>query len=342
MRQRSRSSLLRLALASVGAFLLLPSTAHATPITDYEFATPVFGLKSIPGGGLAVADAGAGVVKLTGGAGSLFAELPGVTDVAPVGRFKMHAVTGGPESILYWINNGNVTQRADLAAFEAAVNPDGDVVESNAFGVARLPHFRVLVSDAAGNSLLTVDRHGSIDWVATLPTVPVPTANAKRLAGCPAGPPDICDLPAQLPAHAVATSVALGPDGAWYVSELKGFPAPRNHSRIWRIEPGTRHAHCGSSPRCQVIASGFTSIVDINFDRNGNLYVVEIDENSWLSLEGVGTPAGGTVNKCSAWTWDCHAIAQHLPIPIAVAPKFGNVFVAINALIPGEATVIRL
>jgi hypothetical protein len=335
--------LVRLIVATVGLVLLLPGGAQAVPITDYPFVTPVFGMAAVPGDGLAVADAGAGVVKLQGGVGSLFAELPGVSDVAPVGRRKMHAITGAPDRRLYWLAGGHVRERADLGAFEAAVNPDGGAIDSNPFGVARLPGFRVLVSDAGGNVVLLVNRHGDIDWVATLPVELVPTANAKRLAGCPAGPPDVCGLPARIPAQPVATSVAVGPDGAWYVSELKGFPGPRHHSRIWRVEPGSRHVRCGSSPKCRVVANGFTSIVDLSFDRHGHAYVVEIDENSFLVFEGTdfGPPAGGTVNRCDAWTWDCHAIARNLPIPTAAAVQRGNVFVAINSLVPGEATVIR-
>ncbi|MGZ8579620.1 MAG: ScyD/ScyE family protein [Actinomycetota bacterium] len=343
MRHRSRFTPLRLALVTVAAFLLLPGTAQAHPITDYAFTGPNFGMAPVPGDGLAVADAGAGVVKLQGGVGSLFAALPGVSDVAPVSRHRMHAITGAPDAMLYWLDHGHVTARANLGAFEAAVNPDGGEVDSNPFGVARLRHFRALVADAGGNSVLVVGKHGWIDWVATLPEEIVPTANAKRLAGCPAGPVDICGLPAQIPAQPVATSVAVGPDGAYYVSELKGFPGPRNHSRIWRIEPGARHVHCGSSPKCTVVARGFTSIVDLSFDRHGNAYVVEIDENSFMVFEGpFGPPAGGTVNRCDGWTWHCTAIATNLPIPTAAAVQHGQVFVAINSLIPGEATVIRL
>src|SRR5262249_55432855 len=153
-----------------------------------------------------------------------------------------------------------------------------------------------------------VDRDGSVDWVATLPTQLVSTANLKNLAGCPAAPPELqfaCALPEQMPAEAVATSVAIGPDGADHIGELKGFPAPPGASRVWRIEPGTRHAACGTSPACRVVAGGFTSIVDLSFAPDGSLYVVEIDEASWAAVEfGVPSP-GGTVNRCSVTQGTC-------------------------------------
>jgi hypothetical protein len=142
-----------------------------------------------------------------------------------------------------------------LLAFEAANNPDGRFVESNPFDVAVLNGGKALVADAAGNDLLIVDNEGNVDWVATLPNELTSTDNVKNLIGCPAPPdfvpPDllfICELPGMIPTEPVATSVAIGPDGAYYVGELKGFPAPVGVSKVWRIEPGTRHAECGTSP----------------------------------------------------------------------------------------------
>lgn len=94
--------------------------------------------------------------------------------------------------------------------------------------------------DAGGNTLLKVDRHGRVKLVAVFPEELVSTENVKGIAGCPAGPPDICGLPEMIPAQPTPTSVAIGPDGAYYVSELKGFPAPLGESRVWRIAPNAR------------------------------------------------------------------------------------------------------
>ena len=323
--------------------LLVPGSASARSVANYEFATPVFGLSTVPGSSaLVVADAGAGVVRLQGGTGQLIAPLPGVTDVAPLGPRKMHAVTGAPASALYWIVDGSVRKRADIAAFEARVNPDrGPTIESNAFDVAPLPHFHVLVADAAGNSLLMVGPRGRISWVATFPPELVPTANAKRLAGCPDGPPDICGLPAEIPAEAVSTSVAVGPDGAYYVGELKGFPAPRGYSRIWRIEPGSHQVRCGSSPSCRVVFDGFTSIIDLSFGEHGTLYVTEFDEASWLAVEE-GAGDGGTINACNVWTRQCSIVRGGLSMPTATATRNGLLWATVDALVPGAARVVRI
>jgi hypothetical protein len=288
-------------------------------------------------------------VELRQGQGSLVAALPGVSDIAPIGRGDMYAVTGGgpgpTNGKLYRVSRGHAVQIADLAAYEATVNPVPPEINPNPFDVAALTGGKALVADAGGNDLLIVDQRGNIDWVATLPDQIVSTANAKHLAGCPTPPAEfafVCGLPDMMPAQPVATSIAIGPDGAYYMGELTGFPGPIGVSRIWRIEPGTLHAQCGSSPACSVVKSGFTSIVDLNFGPDGTLYVTEIDEASFLAVE-LGAPTGGTVNACNTTNWTCTEVATGLTIPTATATdKDGNLYATVAALIPGAAQVIQL
>ncbi len=327
--------------------VLAPS---ASAVPAYDFATPVFGLAA-RGDVLLVADAGAGVVRLNADEGKLVVDLPGVTDVAPLSNGRMWAVTSANHNRkLYRIANKTPKVIANLGAFERKVNPDEGAVDSNPFDLANLGGGQVLVADAAANALLIANGDGEVDWVATLPDEVVSTDNAKDLAGCPDPPPDladICDLPAEIPAQAVTTSVAVGPDGAYYLTELKGFPAPLGQSRIWRIEPDARHVHCDAaavnSP-CSVVADGFTSIVDLSFGPDGTAHVVEIDEASWAAVEIVpAAMVGGTVNACDSTTWSCTEEATDLQIPIAVAlNESGVAFVAVSALVPGEAEVIEL
>lgn len=351
-RKQSMASVLAAGLAVAWAFV--PTLAHESHTSSYSFATPVFGIDTAFDGSLLVADAGAGIVRLRHNGGTLIAELPTVTDVAQT-WFGLFAVTGGTTDPsqetpirrkLFKVVNGKVMELADLAAFEAAVNPDGGIIESNPFDVAALWNGSALVADAAANALLIVDHAGNVDWVATLPTELVSTENIKQLLGCPAGPPDICNLPSMIPAEAVATSIAVGPDGAYYVGELKGFPAPTGASRIWRVKPHARHAQCGSSPDCTVIADGFTSIVDLSFGRDGTLHVVELDEASWFAVESQA-PAGGTVSACKRQrgmvTWACDVEATGLLMPMAATVDFrGRVQVVTKALVPGSAEVITL
>jgi hypothetical protein len=346
--RRGRFRLLAVSALLVG-LLVIPEAAQAADVTGYEFATPLFGLDTAPNGDLLVADAGAGIVGLKDGKGKLIVELPGVTDMSPIGRGSMWAVTGGGEGDLafkvFLARRGRARPIADLLAFEEEFNPDGGVIESNPFDVATLSGRNALVADAAGNDLLIVDRKGNVDWVATFPQELVSTDDIKELVGCPNPPPEfeeICDLPPMMPADSVPTSVTIGPDGAYYVGELKGFPAPRNESRVWRIERGARHAECGTSPACSVVADGFTSIIDLSSGRDGTVYVTEFDEASWFAVE-IGRPEGGTVNACNPKSWSCEELATGLLMSVATTEgKRGKVYTAIKVLIPGEAEVIRI
>ena len=74
--------------------------------------------------------------------------------------------------------------------------------------------------------------------------------------------------------NAVPTTVVRGPDGAYYVGQLTGFPFPVGGARVFRVVPGERP---------EVYARGFTNIIDIAFGRDGSLYVLEIAHNSLLA-----------------------------------------------------------
>jgi hypothetical protein len=161
---------------------------------------------------------------------------------------------GGPEgdtppggATLFKLRPGKSAQVvANIAAYQAH-DPDPYDLEnapadSNPFGVAALRDSTVLVSDAAGNDLLRVWPNGHIRTVARIKprVVTVPS-------GLPATDPEGNPLPpagTPLPAEGVATSVAVGSDGYYYLGELRGFPATPGTSEIWRIKPGSVGAVC--------------------------------------------------------------------------------------------------
>jgi hypothetical protein len=194
-----------------------------------------------------------------------------------------------------------------------------------------------------------VDEEGRVKVLATFPTRLASTANIKSLFGCPAGPPDICSpppvgLPDQIPAQATPTSVAIGPDGYYYVGELRGFPGPTNESSIWRVAPWANAAECGVSPQCvKVFDGGFTSIIDLAVGRDGKLYVAELDEASWAAVEITQTPTGGTINACRIRSGTCREVATDIPVLTSITfGKHGSLWATRNALTPGGAEIFRV
>ena len=145
------------------------------------------------------------------------------------------------------------TGTVDLGMFEAVHNPAGGPVDSDPWHVASMPNGAFLVTDSGGNSLLRVDAGGTVSLVASF---------ASRALGGP------------FPTEPVPTGVAVGPDGAIYVSELTGFPFIPGAARIYRIAPG-------GTPT--VFATGFTMLSDLAFAADGTLYALEYDSNGLLA-----------------------------------------------------------
>jgi hypothetical protein len=141
----------------------------------------------------------------------------------------------------------------DIAAYEASANPGGDVVESNPYGLL-VEGGRLLVTDAGGNDLLRVGHHDSISTVAVFPS------RAQGRA-----------------TDSVPTAVTRGPDKAYYVSELTGVPFSVGAANVYRVVPG-------QAP--QVYLSGFTALIDLQFARDGSLYVLEHATGAGLSGPG--------------------------------------------------------
>lgn len=301
----------------LGLVLVSPS-AQADP---GFYGTPLFGIAA-SGDRLLVADSARGIVDADTGA--LVAALPAVTDVAPSARGGLWATTGGFAGPwkLWHVSGSTVTEVADLGAFERRHNPHPALVESNPQSVADLGGGRAVVADAAGNSVLLVREHN--------PRADV-SSNVKVVA----------TLPDDGSLESVPTSVTVGPDGAYYVGELRGFPGPVGESRIWRIEPNARNARCGESPKCRVVVDGLTSIMDLAFGPDGRLYAAQLDDNGWFAME-IGLGAGGSVHACTLATGACSEVVSDIFMLTAIAFRGGELWGATNALIPGLADVVEL
>jgi len=214
---------------------------------------------------------------------------------------------------------GPVHVAADMFAFEASNNPDGDVVDTNPYGVLARPGDRSVVADAGGNDLLRVGPNG----VSVLAVFPPQMVDAPPFLGLPPG--------AQIPAQSVPTSLAQGPDGAFYVGELTGFPFAKGRARVWRVVPGQAPA---------VFATGFTNIIDVTFGPNGGMYVLELVKNGLLQA---GTDPSGALTRIGRDGSRTEVASEGLVFPggVAVADN-GSVYVTNFSASPGQGQVVRI
>ena len=238
---------------------------------------------------------------------------------------------------------GRITLSVDIAGYQQA-DPDPDdqeglPEESNPFGLALLRGGGVLLADSANNDLLRIDQRKRISTVARFKTELVPWPDGLPFPGPPPGTP--------VPAESVPTAVAVGPDGAWYVSELKGFPFTKGASRIWRIEPGATNATCDpANPNtgpCTTYATGFTSVIDLAFGRDGTMYVLEIVKEGLLAVEVFGAPPIGALWAVKGGT-KTELATGTLMAPGGVAPSYdGTLNVTTGTVFgPGAGAVVRV
>ena len=206
--------------------------------------------------------------------------------------------------------SGNGRALADLGGYEVSANPDGAQIDSNPYGLLALPGHR-MVTDAGGNSLLDVAANGDVSTVATFARVP--------------GPFGLRD--------AVPTDVVLGPDGAYYVSTLTGFPFAAGTAIVYRVVPG-------QAPTAY--AWNLTALTDLAFDADGSLYVLQHASG----IPGVPFPfAGpGSVRKVPPGGGASSTlVAGGLPRATGlIVGDGGALYVSVNGASAGNGAVLRI
>lgn len=154
-----------------------------------------------------------------------------------------------------------VREVADIGDYERTANPDKGPVDTNPNSLVSGRREHVVV-DAGGNSLLHVDRDGDVSTIFVFPKEAAVDSPMGRVS------PD-----------AVPTTVVKGPDDAYYVSQLTGFPFVKGTATVWRFERG-------EDP--EVFADGFTNVIDLAFTDDGDLLVLEIATNGLASRDPKG------------------------------------------------------
>jgi len=196
--------------------------------------------------------------------------------------------------------SSTVKRVADIAAYEKAYNPDGGEVDSNPQSV--VPGSGGLgVTDAGGNTLLGVSATGAITTLAVFPD-----RNGFQ---------------------AVPTGVAYY-RGAYYVSQLTGFPFPKNAARIFRVVPGHQP---------EIVAQGLTNLIDVAVGADGTIYALEIAHDGLLS-QG---PPSGTLLKIRPGQSPL-TLASGLVFPGGLALHEGYAYISDCGVCAGGGSVVRV
>jgi hypothetical protein len=237
------------------------------------------------------------------------------------------AAFGAAGEHLGWVlrldDEGNWDPVVDIAAYEGTNNPDDGEIDSNPYSLV-VTDEGMVVSDAGANALLWVDNEGTISTLAVFDARMVPA-------------PPFLELPdgTEIPMESVPTGVAQGPDGAFYVGELTGFPFTPGMARVWRVT---------GEGEATVYAQNFTNVVDVSFDADGNLLVVEFAAGGLLNVDEAdpASSVGSLIRVHEDGTRE-ELAAGSLILPIGVVgADDGTVYVVHMAVIPNMGQVVGL
>lgn len=363
----------KLVLLAVAASLMVVLVPPAGADEAYEFDGPVYDITATPDGSILLGEFRT-IKEIRKGEVSVVAEMP--TDIEPgdinnaevagtvngleaTGRRSFFATRLPPdlavEAAVFHFSNGGWRLVGDIEAFEQGRDPDAfegpmwkdqrcefDPVgnfsagpQSNPYHLTAVSGSETLVGDAAGNTVLSVKANARPVELVALLTPPLDGDDYMEFFTLGDGTP--CYV------QPVATAVAVGSDGDYYVSELTGatpgFPFATGLSRIWRVDAGARDAVCSEKPEdatesCELFAKGFTSIIDIETGPDGRLYVVEYDEGGWISRFAPAFSLGGTISACDL-DGSCDVVAEELDFPSAITfDKWANLWLLEDNLDP--------
>ncbi|MEH2454371.1 ScyD/ScyE family protein [Nostoc sp.] len=216
-------------------------------------------------------------------------------------------------------NTNSWTSVADLANYELANNPDqGDLI-SNPFSLL-LDGNNIIAVDTGANELLSVGTDGSnLKAIATIP---------RQTLTNPVFPTGASSSPFEI--QAVPTNIAKGPDGAYYISQLTGFPFPEGKAKIYRV---------GSDGKPTVYTDGFTQLTDLTFDPEGNLYALQYANQSLWK----GNLDGSVIKIATDGTRTTILSGNGLESPTALTiGADGDIYVTNRGDRPGLGQVLKI
>ncbi|MDX1963389.1 MAG: ScyD/ScyE family protein [Pirellulales bacterium] len=212
--------------------------------------------------------------------------------------------------------SGVRTPVADITLHEQNNNPEGTIFDSNPFHFAINSSGNFIVADAGANDFVQATPAGMVSTLAVLPVKPNPLF--------PLGPPNYQSVP---------TAIAVGPDNAYYIGQLTGFPFPPGAANVFRYDPLT-----GTTT---VAYSGFTNIIDLTFDSSGNLFVLQVSTNGLTPGAGLSS---GKLLKINGLTGERSTIVDaglSFPGGVAAGPD-GSLYVTNRANVPTGGQVLKI
>jgi DNA-binding beta-propeller fold protein YncE len=238
----------------------------------------------------------------------------------------LYAATGfwieaaGPDAapnmaIVAKIEDGQVSEVANLWNLERNENPGGFIQEAHPYGLAAGPDGALWVADAGANDLLKVNpATGEVEVVAVFEGVPSPLPNEARGGALESDP--------------VPTGIAFGPDGTAYVSLLPGFPFLPGSAKVVKVT---------SDGQVSDYATGLTMLTDLRTGPDGNLYAVQIA----VFTDQGPTPDSGAIIRVKEGDAS-EVVLSGLSFPTSVDfNSDGDAYVTINGVgAPGSGEVV--
>jgi sugar lactone lactonase YvrE len=200
---------------------------------------------------------------------------------------------------------------AQLAKYEWANNPDGAQLDSDPYSIVVDADGNAYVNDAAANDTLKVAPDGTITTYAVYSPVAVPA-----------------ELGLPFPAtDAVPTGLAVGPDGALYVSLLTGFPFSEGASTVYRLEDLDGDGTAMGAGEMTVYADGLTTSTALAWSADGHLLATEF-RGPLTDLSGQNIATGRVVEWVDG-AWETIADGLVTPTGLAVGAD-GTIYVAME------------
>lgn len=205
-------------------------------------------------------------------------------------------------------DDGTVTEVADLLAYAESTLGANSAVRSNPYSMVPTHDGEgFLVADAATGTILEVGFDGTVE------------------------------LFAALPGHAVVAGLAWGPGGDVYVASFGSLPHPAGSGAVLAVDARGRE---------RVVLDGLTMPIDLGFDEEGGLYVLEYSSppDDPEGTEAYRDASGRLLHTRLDEAGPPRVVLDGLDRPTAVAIADGRAWISVSGgeLAPAEGEVVVL